>query len=47
MAHDVLIVDDEPDIRMLIDGILADEGYETRAAGDSDTAIALFRARRP
>ena len=47
MAHDILIVDDEPDIRMLIDGILADEGYETRAAGDSDTALAMFRARRP
>ena len=28
MAHDILIVDDEPDIRLLIDGILRDEGYE-------------------
>ena len=47
MAHDILIVDDEPDIRLLIDGILRDEGYETRQAGDSDAAIAAFRARRP
>lgn len=47
MAHEVLIVDDEPDIRLLIDGILRDEGYETRQAGDSDAAIAAFRARRP
>jgi two-component system nitrogen regulation response regulator NtrX len=47
MAHEILIVDDEPDIRMLIDGILRDEGYETRQAGDSDGAIAAFRARRP
>ncbi len=47
MAHDILIVDDEPDIRMLIDGILADEGYETRNAGGADAAIALFHARRP
>lgn len=47
MAHEILIVDDEPDIRMLIDGILRDEGYETREAGDSDAAIAAFRARRP
>ena len=47
MAHDILIVDDEPDIRLLIDGILRDEGYETRGAGDSDGAIAAFRARRP
>ncbi len=47
MAYDVLIVDDEPDIRMLIDGVLRDEGYETRGAGDSDAAIASFRVRRP
>jgi two-component system nitrogen regulation response regulator NtrX len=47
MAHDILIVDDEPDIRMLVDGILRDEGYETRQAGDADSAIAAFRVRRP
>jgi two-component system, NtrC family, nitrogen regulation response regulator NtrX len=47
MAHEILIVDDEPDIRMLIDGILADEGYETRGAGGADAAITAFRARRP
>lgn len=47
MAQDILIVDDEPDIRLLIDGILGDEGYETRGAGDSDAAIAAFRMRRP
>ena len=47
MAHEILIVDDEPDIRLLIDGILRDEGYETRQAADSDSAIAAFRARRP
>src|SRR6185312_13760263 len=47
MAHDILIVDDEPDIRLLIDGILRDEGYETRGAGDADAAIASFRVRRP
>ena len=47
MAHEILIVDDEPDIRMLVDGILRDEGYETRQAGNSDAAIAAFRARRP
>ena len=32
MAHDILIVDDEADIRMLIAGVLKDEGYETRAS---------------
>ena len=47
MAHEILIVDDEPDIRLLVDGILRDEGYDTRQAGDSDGAIAAFRARRP
>ena len=47
MAYDVLIVDDEPDIRLLIDGVLHDEGYETRGAGDADAAIAAFRVRRP
>ena len=47
MAHEILIVDDEPDIRLLIDGLLKDEGYDTRQAGDSDAAIAAFRARRP
>ena len=47
MAHDILIVDDEPDIRMLVEGVLRDEGYETRQAGDADQAVAAFRARRP
>jgi two-component system nitrogen regulation response regulator NtrX len=47
MAHEILIVDDEPDIRMLVDGILRDEGYETRQAGDSEAAVAAFRNRRP
>ncbi|MCC6719503.1 MAG: sigma-54-dependent Fis family transcriptional regulator [Acetobacteraceae bacterium] len=47
MAHDILIVDDEPDIRMLVADLLGDEGYETRQAGDSDGAIAAFRTRRP
>jgi len=47
MAHEILIVDDEPDIRMLIDGILRDEGYETRQANDADSALAAFHLRRP
>lgn len=47
MADDVLIVDDEADIRALVAGILGDEGYETREAGDSDATIAAIAARRP
>lgn len=47
MAHDILIVDDEADIRVLTSGILEDEGYVTREAGDSDEAIASVTARPP
>lgn len=47
MARDILIVDDEADIRLLISGILGDEGFQTREAGDSDAALAQLRARRP
>ncbi len=47
MARDILIVDDEADIRMLIAGILGDEGYQTREAADSDTALDLLRQRQP
>jgi len=47
MAADILIVDDEADIRMLIDGVLRDEGYLTRQAANADDAIAAFHARRP
>ena len=47
MAADILIVDDETDIRELIGGILEDEGYETRLAGNSDTALAAVEERRP
>jgi two-component system nitrogen regulation response regulator NtrX len=47
MALDVLIVDDEEDIRELISGILDDEGYDTRIAENSDTALLAISARRP
>jgi two-component system nitrogen regulation response regulator NtrX len=47
MASDILIVDDEADIRDLVAGILQDEGYETRTARDSDDALAVMKARRP
>ncbi len=47
MALDILIVDDEEDIRELISGILSDEGFDTRVAGDSDSALREIDARRP
>jgi len=47
MASDILIVDDEVDIRELVAGILQDEGHGTRTAGDSDQALAAVVARRP
>ncbi|WP_438274498.1 nitrogen assimilation response regulator NtrX [Nitrobacter sp.] len=47
MAHDILIVDDEADIRDLVAGILEDEGFTTRTARNSDEALAEVSSRRP
>jgi two-component system nitrogen regulation response regulator NtrX len=47
IGSEVLVVDDEADIRELIAGILSDEGYETRAASDSDATLAAIAQRRP
>jgi two-component system, NtrC family, nitrogen regulation response regulator NtrX len=47
MAAEILIVDDEADIRDLVGGILEDEGFVIRYAGDSDGALNAFRTRRP
>ncbi len=47
MANDILIVDDEADIRDLVAGILDDEGFATRTARDSDSALAEIANRRP
>jgi two-component system nitrogen regulation response regulator NtrX len=47
MANDILIVDDEADIRNIVSGILSDEGYGTRSAKNSDEALAMVEARRP
>jgi two-component system nitrogen regulation response regulator NtrX len=47
MAHDILIVDDEADIRDLVAGILEDEGFTTRTARNSDEALAEVSNRRP
>ena len=47
MATDILIVDDETDIREIVSGILSDEGHGTRTARNSDEALAAIEARRP
>mgnify|MGYP000178491420 FL=1 len=47
MASDILIVDDEADIRELVAGVLEDDGYEARCAADSDSALAAIADRRP
>ena len=47
MALDILIVDDERDIRELVAGVLSDEGYDCRTAADSDAALAAVDEKRP
>jgi two-component system nitrogen regulation response regulator NtrX len=47
MPAEILIVDDEADIRELVAGILQDEGYVTRTARNSDDALASIVTRRP
>ncbi len=47
MAHDVLIVDDEADIRMQIAGILEDEGFQPREAANSAEALEAVARRQP
>jgi two-component system nitrogen regulation response regulator NtrX len=47
MSLDILVVDDERDIRELVAGVLEDEGYATRAAADSDSTLEAIAERRP
>lgn len=47
MSHDILIVDDEADIRLLVSGILTDEGYKTREASSAELALHEIAQRCP
>ncbi len=47
MIYDILIVEDEEDIRGMIAGILDDEGHKTRQAGTSESALASIHKRQP
>ena len=47
MALEVLVVDDEADIRELVSGVLEDEGFAVRTAADSSSALDAIEHRRP
>ena len=47
MAYDILVVDDEADIRDLVSGILEDEGHSTRVASNGVDALKQIKTRRP
>ncbi len=47
MALDILIVDDEADIRELVAGVLGDEGFDTRTAANAEGALAALAERGP
>ena len=47
MISDVLIVEDEDDIRAMISGILEDEGYQVREAATSQDAVEAVKKRKP
>ena len=47
MNTEILIIEDEADIRSLIAGILSDEGFAVREAATSEEAIERFRERKP
>ena len=47
MSSDILVVDDEADIRGLVAGFLEDEGYNVRTARNSDEALAAVGQRKP
>jgi two-component system, NtrC family, nitrogen regulation response regulator NtrX len=47
MALEVLVVDDEADIRELVSGVLEDEGYSVRTAANSTATLEAIEERRP
>ena len=47
MKYDILIVEDEDDIRAMIGGILEDDGYEVRLTATSSEAINSLKSRKP
>lgn len=47
MSQEILVVDDEPDITAILQGLLEDEGYTVRVAGSGEQAIEAVRERLP
>jgi two-component system nitrogen regulation response regulator NtrX len=47
MPSDILIVDDEADIREMVAGFLQDDGHRTRTARDSDEALRAIGSAAP
>ena len=47
MSANILIVDDQDDIRLLIQGVLNDEGYKTSEARDVQTAVKIIAEKVP
>jgi len=47
VTTDILVVDDEADIRELVGGILQDEGYSVRTAASAGEALSAIRQRAP
>ena len=47
MISDILVVDDEIDIRELVAAVLEDDGYSVRTAQNAETALGAVRARKP
>ncbi len=47
MTAEILVIDDEPDIRDLIAGVLEDENYTVRTAATAEGAMQAVKARQP
>ncbi|HEY7293979.1 MAG TPA: response regulator [Dehalococcoidia bacterium] len=47
LSADVLVVDDDPDVRLMIRWALEEEGLTVATAGDGRAALDLLAARRP
>jgi len=47
MAKNILVVDDEPDVREFLSSLLEDVGYNVSTAGDGLQALDLVKSKAP